>query len=218
MIFLRAPIFVLKAMKKAPSIPPAIPIIKAPRRMLKIFKFYSIVMFPNFILLSVQASRLPSTMASHNPAVNTAKQQQKKLELKTDRKIASVQCDSDMIYDAVLNLVLNALCAVPEASGVVRLTTESNIENQQVIVRVIDNGPGIEDTNVIFQPFHTTKPTQGSGLGLAIVDNIAAMHNGRIEVTSSPPNGSEFTLVIPVKQKKTPRSKPRGRIVSDEGS
>jgi two-component system NtrC family sensor kinase len=55
---------------------------------------------------------------------------------------------------------------------------------------------------LIFEPFHTTKQKHGSGLGLAIVSDIAKAHHGRIEAVSKSPKGSEFTLTLPVKQKK----------------
>jgi two-component system, NtrC family, sensor kinase len=131
-----------------------------------------------------------------------AKEQQKKIQLKTDKKITSVSCDEGMIYDAVLNLAVNALGAVAEGKGFIKIITVSDSQNKQVVVKVIDNGFGIEDTTLIFEPFHTTKQKDGTGLGLAIVGDIAAMHHGKIEAVSVPSKGSEFTLTLPVKQKK----------------
>jgi len=131
-----------------------------------------------------------------------AKEQQKKITLKTDKKISAISCDDGMIYDAVLNLAVNALHAVSPGRGLVKIITASDSQNKQVVVKVIDNGSGIEDVNLIFEPFHTTKQKHGSGLGLAIVGDIAAMHHGKIEVASKPANGSQFTLTLPTSQKK----------------
>jgi signal transduction histidine kinase len=130
-----------------------------------------------------------------------AKEQQKKIKLKTDKNITAVSCDEGMIYDAILNLAVNALHAVSAGKGVVTIITSSDKPNKQVAVRVIDNGTGFEDTSLIFEPFHTTKQKHGSGLGLAIVSDIAKVHRGRIEAVSKSPKGSEFTLILPVKQK-----------------
>ena len=131
-----------------------------------------------------------------------AKEQRKKIKLKTDKNITAVSCDEGMIYDAVLNLAVNALQAVSAGKGVVEIITSSDKPNEQVAVRVIDNGTGFEDKSLIFEPFHTTKQKHGSGLGLAIVSDIAKVHHGRIEAVSKSPKGSEFTLILPVKQKK----------------
>jgi len=131
-----------------------------------------------------------------------AKEQQKKIKLKTDNKIPAVVCDEGMIYDAALNLAVNALHAVSPGKGVVEIITASHSQNKLVSVKVIDNGSGIEDTNLIFEPFHTTKQNHGSGLGLTIVGDIAAMHNGKIEAAGKPSKGSQFTLTLPVTQKK----------------
>ena len=74
-----------------------------------------------------------------------------------------------------------------------------------VLVQVIDNGPGIPDKLLprIFEPFFTTKGTarkgeaKGTGLGLAICKEIVEHHKGRIEVESEVGQGSTFTIILP---------------------
>jgi signal transduction histidine kinase len=68
-----------------------------------------------------------------------------------------------------------------------------------VVVEVADNGPGVpaELTDRIFNPFFTTKP-QGSGLGLAIVRKIVDAHDGRIDLNSTPGQGTRFRVTLPV--------------------
>jgi signal transduction histidine kinase len=68
-----------------------------------------------------------------------------------------------------------------------------------IIVEVADDGPGVaaELSDRIFNPFFTTKP-QGSGLGLAIVRKIVDAHDGRIDLISSPREGTRFRITIPI--------------------
>src|SRR5262249_55881707 len=94
------------------------------------------------------------------------------------------------------NLIDNALDAV-EPSGSVTITATA--EGQQVIVRVIDNGPGIpaDIKSLIFDPFFTTKKIgQGTGLGLDIVKRIVQKHRGTVGVESNP-GRTQFTVALP---------------------
>jgi len=95
------------------------------------------------------------------------------------------------------NLLDNALDAVNEGGSV---ELAANRENDTVVVRVIDNGPGIpeEIRGRIFDPFFTTKPVgKGTGLGLDIVRRLVQRNNGEIELDSSP-GRTEFRVIIPV--------------------
>ncbi len=103
--------------------------------------------------------------------------------------------DGDMLRRAVLNLVLNALDAMP-AGGELMMTacqTHGGLE-----IEVADSGPGIpaEIVDRLFEPFFTTKGS-GTGLGLAIVERIASAHGGRATAMNCPEGGAAFTLTIP---------------------
>jgi signal transduction histidine kinase len=107
----------------------------------------------------------------------------------------SATADRDMLRRAMLNLVLNALDAMP-AGGELVLTaceTKAGLE-----IEIADSGPGIPATiaDRLFEPFFTTKGS-GTGLGLAIVERIASAHGGKATVTNCPEGGAAFTLVIP---------------------
>lgn len=95
------------------------------------------------------------------------------------------------------NLIDNALDAVP-ANG--RVEVSANREGDRVVVRIIDNGPGIpaQDLTRIFDPFFTTKPMgQGTGLGLDIVRRLVRHNDGAIDVESKRGH-TEFRVSLPL--------------------
>ena len=105
------------------------------------------------------------------------------------------QADGEMLRRALLNLVLNALDALPSGGEIV-LTAVRSAEGLEI--EVADSGPGVPQPLLdrLFEPFFTTKPC-GTGLGLAIVERIAAAHGGRITVANCPEGGAAFTLHLP---------------------
>ena len=95
------------------------------------------------------------------------------------------------------NLIDNALDAVHDGG---RVELKANREGDTVVVRVIDDGPGVpeEIRGRIFDPFFTTKPIgKGTGLGLDIVRRLVQRHNGQIDLDSKP-GRSEFRVTLPV--------------------
>jgi len=103
--------------------------------------------------------------------------------------------DGEMLRRAVLNLVLNALDALP-TGGELMLTACCTTEGLEI--EVADSGPGVPAPLLdrLFEPFFTTKDS-GTGLGLAIVERIAAAHGGRAVAANCPEGGAAFTLIIP---------------------
>jgi signal transduction histidine kinase len=94
------------------------------------------------------------------------------------------------------NLVENALDAIGTGGEV---TVSARCENKRVVVRVVDNGPGIppDVQTRIFDPFFTTKPVgEGTGLGLDISRRIVRTHDGNIELDSRP-GRTEFRVLLP---------------------
>jgi signal transduction histidine kinase len=87
---------------------------------------------------------------------------------------------------------------VPAETGVIRIETHYDATGKKIILKIIDNGPGIPDTQVIFEPFHTTKEKAGIGLGLSIARKIILQHKGTIDVQSQPGQGATFTVTLPV--------------------
>jgi signal transduction histidine kinase len=109
-----------------------------------------------------------------------------------------VRCDASRISQVFVNLILNAVQAMP---GEGDLDIGFAAEGGFVRCAIHDSGPGIpaDLKGKIFDPFFTTKPVgQGTGLGLSISYGIVAQHGGRIEVESQPGQGATFTVVLPV--------------------
>jgi signal transduction histidine kinase len=111
-----------------------------------------------------------------------------------------VDADPAQTRDAIWNLLVNAVDAMPEG-GILHVTTRRNVQVEPpcVEIAITDTGAGIteEEQARIFQPFFTTK-AEGTGLGLAIVQRIVEGHEGSLELESSPGKGSSFTLRLPM--------------------
>jgi len=106
-----------------------------------------------------------------------------------------LRADRDMLRRAILNLVLNALDAMP-SGGLLTITVCPSAAG--VDIEVGDSGPGIADELLerLFEPFFTTK-SSGTGLGLAIVERIAQAHGGQVAAVNGAEGGAAFTLSIP---------------------
>ncbi len=118
------------------------------------------------------------------------------VQKKLDPSIGKRRLDSGLLKQAFLNLILNAIQAMP-GGGV--LTIESSLRSGAISVKITDTGTGIPEENrkKLFSPFFTTKKN-GTGLGLAITYRIIENHRGTIDVTSQAGRGSTFTVTIPV--------------------
>jgi signal transduction histidine kinase len=120
----------------------------------------------------------------------------------------TLECDPNQIQQALVALTVNGIesIAMGKSGGLDgRLTVDTSRaqDGQSVIIRVADNGIGMnEDVKAhLFEPFFTTKSEgKGVGLGLSVVFGIVESHHGKIEVTSSVGGGATFTLTLPVKQ------------------
>jgi signal transduction histidine kinase len=112
--------------------------------------------------------------------------------------VHSVPVDQDLIYRAFLNILLNAVQAMPEG-GTIRIGIE--FHSREVVITVSDSGPGLADDELekAFKPFFTTKE-RGSGLGLAIVRNIIEAHRGNIKMTKPGEGGTAVVISLPREQ------------------
>ena len=110
----------------------------------------------------------------------------------------SIEGNETQLSQLLLNLVMNAFQAMGEEGG--EITVSTAVEGEDVVFTVRDNGPGISEEirDKIFDPFFTTKESgAGTGLGLAIARQAVEDHKGRIDVDSTPGEGTEFRVYIP---------------------
>lgn len=123
----------------------------------------------------------------------------KRIVLDLPRDVLMVQADRQMLQQAILNLLTNALDAI-EGEGEVRVTARPASGDLEVLIR--DTGSGIrpEHLTKIFDPFFTTKDVgKGTGLGLAICQGIIEQHGGTIEVRSDGAGkGTTVAIRLPV--------------------
>jgi PAS domain S-box-containing protein len=110
-----------------------------------------------------------------------------------------VQCDSSGLREVFVNLIINALDAMPEGGT---LEIETRWRGATASVTVSDSGGGMSETvrERIFEPFFTTKGAAGQGLGLAVSYGTIERHRGHIQVASEPGRGSVVTVTLPVRQ------------------
>ena len=113
-----------------------------------------------------------------------------------------ISCENNVLMSrtelqqVVVNLILNALYAMPERG---RLTLSVQDEDSGVVIKVDDTGKGIEPSVLkrIFDPFFTTKQAEGTGLGLSISQTLISRAGGQITATSAPGQGSRFRVWLP---------------------
>ncbi len=107
-----------------------------------------------------------------------------------------VQADSYRLKQAIWNLLLNSVEAMP-IGGLILI--KSRLENNNVVVEISDEGRGIDENFIsrIFDPFFTTKEV-GTGLGLAIVQKVIEGYNGKINVVSSQGKGATVVITLPI--------------------
>ena len=113
--------------------------------------------------------------------------------------LPQVNASQDHLQGVWLNLLINAIDAIGEGPGVIKI--ESRKVDDLIQITVADSGPGIPENQIsrIFEPFFTTKePGRGTGLGLSVCHQIVARHGGQIRVHSRVGEGTTFTVVLPV--------------------
>ena len=107
------------------------------------------------------------------------------------------RCDRTELHDAILNLILNAVDAMPEGGQV---TIAAEVDQKNVILTVSDTGTGMDSETLrrAFEPFFTTKVNIGTGLGLSTVYRSVQHWDGDISATSQPGEGTTFRLALPL--------------------
>ena len=115
-----------------------------------------------------------------------------------EQNLPKILADADMLYQVFLNILINAMQAMP-GGGEISVKTESN--DNGVTIFFEDNGEGISEDifEKIWTPFYTTKE-KGTGLGLGIVKSIIKAHSGEVYVKNRPQGGARVAIKLPIKQ------------------
>ncbi|MBN1865733.1 GAF domain-containing protein [Candidatus Sumerlaeota bacterium] len=125
----------------------------------------------------------------------------------TQKDLPAVEIDHEKMYDSFLNLITNAIDAIPpeKDGGLVILRTRLSEDGRWILVEIEDNGSGIpeEILGKIFNLFFSTKGRGGSGIGLAVTRKVIEEHKGRIEVASTVDMGTKFTVSLPASRPST---------------
>lgn len=111
-----------------------------------------------------------------------------------------ISIDGTAVLQVLLNVLKNAIDAVPDQSGTVSIDVTMNVELQSININVVDNGGGIEagSKETLFKAFHTTKGQKGTGLGLAVAKKIIQEHRGTIDLLKVHGGGAACQIVLPV--------------------
>jgi signal transduction histidine kinase len=109
--------------------------------------------------------------------------------------IPEIQGDPNLLYQAFLNILLNAMQAMPGGGGI---NIEVRADTQKVAVAVSDEGPGVDESIMrkIWNPFFTTKE-KGTGLGLCVVRNIIEAHKGKVWMENAQGRGACVHIELP---------------------
>ena len=122
------------------------------------------------------------------------------IDWRLDRTLPRVSVDLIQIQQVLINLILNAIDAMEGRPVLPHITIRAaKTEPNEILVQVIDNGPGVDDPERIFDAFMTTKKT-GMGIGLAISRSIVEAHGGRLWAENIPEGGAIFNMVLPCNQ------------------
>lgn len=129
------------------------------------------------------------------------------IDVDVPRDLPDILCQEENMLQALLNIIVNAIQAIPE-QGRITITARFEAHEAQksetgtIILGIEDNGPGIKEEHInrIFNPSFTTKE-DGAGFGLVITRQTIEAHGGRIAVESVPGERTSFTVTLPVREK-----------------
>ncbi len=116
------------------------------------------------------------------------------------KDVPSIMCNPTEVREVIINIVKNALDAMPDG-GSISFSTYSDDDN--VFANISDTGKGMPESVMkhIFDPFFTTRTPEGTGLGLSMAYGIMTRHSGKIKVESVQGKGSTFKLQFPIHTK-----------------
>ncbi|MBI4976524.1 MAG: GAF domain-containing protein [Spirochaetes bacterium] len=160
--------------------------------------------FAKKVMLSVESVSISHITGTLTTLVNEhIKRSGKQLSFTVhdDGTLASIDCDYAQLHDVFMNIIINAIDAVPAQGAAITFSIAQG-EKQDAVFEIMNTNSHIADSAIerIFDPFYTTKNT-GVGLGLAIAKRIIDAHRGTIRVASGNADGAPyviFTITIPL--------------------
>ena len=127
------------------------------------------------------------------------------ITLKQLNNFKIINGDEEQLYRVFINLIKNSEDSISEMKeknkeykGKIELEIKDNRE--YIVIQLLDNGIGIDDTTKIMTPYFTTKK-DGTGLGLPIVSKIINEHSGEINISSQKSSGAKVIIILPLKNK-----------------
>jgi two-component system sensor histidine kinase AtoS len=157
---------------------------------------------------TIEAAVKTAEFSLKSPTRRSKSGETKDIQIVTDLsdRLPQIEADPTQLQQVMLNLLLNAVDAIPQAGTISVATTAPR--QGLIRIEVSDTGKGIAegDLDKIFQPFFTTKPAgKGTGLGLSICKRLVEQQNGTIDVAREPEAGLRFTINLSVGQKSEAR-------------
>lgn len=122
------------------------------------------------------------------------------IEWHFDENLPKVCVDPRAIQEVFINLASNAMEAMENTKSPLVEVRAAVTDRNEMLIQVIDNGPGIGDTEEIFDAFVTTKD-DGLGIGLAVSRSIAKAHGGRLWAENNPSGGAILCLALPLRSR-----------------
>jgi PAS domain S-box-containing protein len=115
-----------------------------------------------------------------------------------DDHLPTVSVDLIQIQQVFINLILNAVEAMESSRVPLLVKVRAAVtDHNEMLIQVIDDGPGVDDTEKIFDAFVTTKE-KGMGIGLAVSRSVIEAHGGRIWAENNPDGGAIFKVALPL--------------------
>jgi PAS domain S-box-containing protein len=122
-----------------------------------------------------------------------------------EKDLPPVFADPILMQEVFINLISNAIEATETIPGQPQITIKAAMSgDNEIAIEVIDNGPGVDDPEKVFDAFVTTKE-KGMGIGLSVSRSIAEAHEGQLSAANNVGGGANFTLKVPFLKSATPR-------------
>jgi PAS domain S-box-containing protein len=119
------------------------------------------------------------------------------VEFHFEESLPAVSIDQIQIQQVFINLIVNAIEALEGQQVAPLIALRAVTDSNGMLIQVIDNGPGVEDTDRIFDSFMTTKE-KGMGIGLAVSRSIVEAHGGRLWAENNKTGGATFNVALPL--------------------